>query len=217
MFSRLIGALIASTLVLAPAALLAQGAAKGTTYPTKPIRLIVPFSPGGTNDILARMVGTHLSQTLGESVIVDNRTGADGIIGTEIAVKARPDGYTLLLVSSAYVMNPAVRKLPYDPLKALDFIAKIGSSFLVLSVGPSMPVNSLKDLLAAARAKPGELVLSSSGGFMYFASALFTSLSKHDFNIVLYKGGFPAMIDVIGGQAHTTFAVSVPSRSGTTT
>ena len=213
MFSIRIRALIASVMMLEPVAALAQPASKsaGQTYPNKPIRLIVPFSPGGTNDILARMVGTHLSQTLGESVIVDNRTGADGIIGTEIAVKARPDGYTLLLVSSAYVMNPAVRKLPYDPLKALEFITKLGSSFLVLSVGPSLPVNSLKDLLAAAKAKPGELVLSSSGGFMYFASALFTSLSKHDFNIVLYKGGFPAMIDVIGGQAHTTFAVSVPA------
>ena len=205
MFTSLMRALIAALVVVLPAAVRAQA------YPAKPIRLIVPFSPGGTNDILARMVGTHLSQAWGESVIVDNRTGADGIIGTEIAVKAKPDGYTLLLVSSAFVMNPAVRKLPYDTLRALEFIAKLGSSFLVLSVGPSLPVASVKDLLAVARNKPGELVLSTSGGFMYFASALFTSLSKHDFNIVLYKGGFPAMIDVIGGQAHATFAVSVPA------
>ena len=229
MFSIRIGALIASVMMLAPVAAPAQPASKepvlslskgagqtastgsGQAYPNKPIRLIVPFSPGGTNDILARMVGTHLTQTLGESVIVDNRTGADGIIGTEIAVKAKPDGYTLLLVSSAYVMNPAVRKLPYDTLKALDFIAKLGESFVVLSVGPSMPVNSVKDLLAVAKNKPGELVLSTSGGFQYFASALFTSLSRHDFNIVLYKGAFPAMIDVIGGQVHATFAVSVPA------
>src|SRR4029079_17969542 len=82
--------------------------------PPKPVRLIVPFSPGGTNDILARMVATHLTQTLGETVIVDNRAGAEGIIGTDIAVKAKPDGYTLLVVSSGYAMNPAVRKLPYD-------------------------------------------------------------------------------------------------------
>ena len=205
MFTLLMRVLIAALVLVLPAAVRAQA------YPAKPIRLIVPFSPGGTNDILARMVGTHLSQAWSESVIVDNRTGADGIIGTEIAVKAKPDGYTLLLVSSAYVMNPAVRKLPYDTLRALEFIAKLGSSFLVLSVGPSMPVTSVKDLLAVARNKPGELVLSTSGGFMYFASALFTSLSKHDFNIVLYKGGFPAMIDVIGGQAHATFAVSVPA------
>jgi tripartite-type tricarboxylate transporter receptor subunit TctC len=213
MCSRLILASIVFAVVVAPAKVLAQAATTGAgqAYPNKPIRMIVPFSPGGTNDILARMVGTHLTQALGESVIVDNRTGADGIIGTDIAVKARPDGYTLLLVSSAYVMNPAVRKLPYDTPKALDFVAKLGASFLILSVGPSMPVNSVKDLLAVAKSKPGELVMSSSGGFMHFASALFTSLSKHDFNIVLYKGGFPAMIDVMGGQAHVNFAVSVPA------
>lgn len=205
MFSKLIHALMTGVAVLLPMAALGQA------YPTKPIRLIVPFSPGGTNDILARMVATHLTQTLGETVIVDNRAGAEGIIGTEIAVKAPPDGYTLLLVSSAYVMNPAVRKLPYDSVKALEFVSKLGASFLILSGGPSLPANSVKELLAAAKAKPGEIVLASSGGFMHFASALFTSLSKHDFNIVLYKGGAPAMIDVMGGQAHTTFAVSVPA------
>ncbi len=212
MVSSLIHALMACMVLIAPAAALAQAVKTPTgQYPNKPIRLIVAFAPGGTNDILARMVATHLSQTLGENVIVDNRTGAEGIIGTDLAVKARPDGYTLLLVSSAYVMNPAVRKLPYDSLKALDFVAKLGASYLILSVNPSMPVNSVKELLAMAKNKPGELVLSSSGGFMHFASALFTSLSKHDFNIVLYKGGFPAMIDVIGGQAHVNFAVSVPA------
>ena len=212
MVSSLIHALMACMVLIAPAAALAQAVKTPTgQYPNKPIRLIVAFAPGGTNDILARMVATHLSQTLGENVIVDNRTGAEGIIGTDLAVKARPDGYTLLLVSSAYVMNPAVRKLPYDSLKALDFVAKLGASYLILSVNPSMPVNSVKELLAMAKNKPGELVLSSSGGFMHFASALFTSLSKHDFNIVLYKGGFPAMIDVIGEQAHVNFAVSVPA------
>lgn len=211
MLSIRVRVLMACAAVLAPAAVLAQAAGAGKPYPAKPIRLIVPFTPGGTNDVLARMVATHLSQTLGESVIVDNRSGGEGLIGTEIAVKVRPDGYTLLLVSSAYVMNPAVRKLPYDTLKALDFVAKLGASFIILSVGPAVPVNSVKDLLAVARNKPGELVLSTSGGFQYFASALFTSLSKHDFNIVLYKGAVPAMIDVIGGQAHATFAVSVPA------
>ena len=205
-----LAAFVAITVLCAPLAARAQ-TAKAAPYPNKPVRLIVPFSPGGTNDILARMIATHLSQTWGESFIVDNRAGGEGLIGTEIAVKAKPDGYTLLLVSSAYVMNPAVRKLPFDSLTALDFIGKLGASFIVLSVGPSMPVNSVKDLLAVAKSKPGELVLTTSGGFQYFASALFTSLSKHDFNIVLYKGAVPAMIDVIGGQAHVTFGVSVPA------
>jgi len=183
----------------------------GAAYPTKPIRLIVPFAPGGTNDILGRMVATHLSQTLGQSMIVDNRLGHQGIIGTDLAAKAAPDGYTLVVISAAYTMNPVVLKMPYDTLTALEFVAKIGASFLVLSVGPSLPVNSVKDLLATAERRPGEIVLASSGGFMHFASALFQSLSKQKFNIVLYKGGFPAMIDVIGGQAHAHFAVSVPA------
>ena len=200
-------------LVTACTAHVVQGAAAPTeaNYPIRPIRLIVPFSPGGTNDILGRMIATHLTEILGKTMIVDNRAGAEGIIGTEIAAKAAPDGYTLIVLSAAYVMNPAVRKLPYDPPKAFEFIAKIGASFLVLSVGPLLPVNSVKDLLATAKRRPGEIVLASSGGFMHFASALFQSLSKEKFNIVLYKGGFPAMMDVIGGQAHAHFAVSVPA------
>ena len=171
----------------------------------------MPFSPGGTNDVLGRLVATHLTSTLGQPVIVDNRTGAEGIIGTEIAVRAPADGYTLLVASTGYVMNAAVKKLPYDPVKALEFISKMGSTFLILTVGPSLPVNSVNDLLASAKAKPGQIVIASSGGFMHFASALFASLAKTNFNIVLYKGGAPAMFDVMGGQAHATFAVSVPA------
>ncbi len=205
MFARLIFALVASVVVLLPGAVLAQA------YPTKPIRLIVPFSPGGTNDILARMVATHLTETLGQTMIVDNRPGYQGIIGTDLVAKAAPDGYTLAMISSAYTMNPVTLKMPYDSIRALEFVAKIGASFLVLSVGPSLPVNSVNELLATAGRRPGEIVLASSGGFMHFASALFQSLSKQKFNIVLYKGGFPAMMDVIGGQAHAHFAVSVPA------
>lgn len=197
--------LLATLVFLLSSSTLAQ------SYPVKPMRLIVPFSPGGTNDILARMVATHLSETLGESMVVDNRPGAEGIIGTDIAVKAKPDGYTLLLVSSAYVMNPVVRKLPYDSLTALEFIAKIGASFLVLSVNPALPANSVKELLDLAKEEPGKVTLGSSGGFMHFASALLKSLSQRDFNIILYKGGAPAMIDTISGQVNATLAVSVPA------
>ena len=197
--------------ILAPAH--AASKASDQDYPNRPIRLIVPFAPGGTNDILARMTATHLTGALGQTVIVDNRTGAEGVIGTDLAAKAKPDGYTLVTLSSAYTMNPVVLKLPYDSLKAFDFVTKIGASFLILSVGPSLmnQVNSANDLVAIAKAKPGQIVLSSSGGFLHFASALFKSMSKADFNIVLYKGGFPAMMDVIGGQTHATFAVSVPA------
>ena len=217
MFEKVAAAwLIAVTLLYASAAAhaasvhAARTESKGTgqPYPNKPIRMIVPFAPGATNDMLGRMAGQHLSQTLAQPVIVDNRAGAEGIIGTELAVKAPPDGYTLIVISSAYTMNPVVMTLPYDPLTALEFVARIGRSFLILVAGPALPVNSVKDLIAAAKAKPGAIVLSSSGGFLHFASALFTSLSKEKFNIVLYKGGYPAMLDVIAGQTHAGFQAS---------
>jgi len=200
-------------MVIACAAQAVQGAAgpADANYPNKPIRLIVPFSPGGTNDILGRMIAAHLTEIMGKTMIVDNRAGAEGIIGTEIAAKAVPDGYTLVVLSAAYVMNPAVRKLPYDPLKAFEFIAKLGASSTVLCVGPSLPVGSVKDMLAAAKSKPGQIMLGTSGGFQHFATALFRNLSGQDFTIVLYKGAFPAMIDVIGGQLHATIIPIVPS------
>jgi len=205
MFKRLFHGLFASVVLLSPAWVLAQA------YPTKPVRLIVPFSPGGTNDILGRIVATRLSETLGQHVIVDNRPGHQGIIGTNLGANAAPDGYTLVMISSAYTMNPVTMKLPFDPMKALVFVSKIGASFLILSVGPSMPVKSVSELLAEAQRKPGEIVIASSGGFMHFASALFQGLSHRKFNIVLYKGGFPAMMDVIGGHAQVHLAVSVPA------
>jgi tripartite-type tricarboxylate transporter receptor subunit TctC len=210
MFQRLISAVAACIALMPASAAPGQAASKTSTqaYPDKPIRLIVPFAPGATNDILARMVGTDFQQVWGQPVIVDNRAGAEGIIGTELAVKAQPDGYTLIIISSAYTMNPVTMKLPYDPITALEFVSKIGTSFLVLTVGPLLPVNSVKELIAAARAKPGEIVFSSSGGFLHFATALFTSLSRERFNIVLYKGGYPAMMDVIGGQTHAAFQAS---------
>jgi tripartite-type tricarboxylate transporter receptor subunit TctC len=186
--------------------------AHAQSYPTKPIRLIIPFAPGGTNDVLGRMVAQHLTESLGQTIVPDNRPGFQGIIGTDMAAKAQPDGYTLAMISSAYTMNPVTVKVPFDPLTALDFVIRIGQSFLIMTVGPMMPqVNSVQDLIAEARRKPGEIVLSSSGGFMHFATALFNSMSKAKFNIVLYKGGFPAMMDVMGGQVHAGFAVSVPA------
>jgi tripartite-type tricarboxylate transporter receptor subunit TctC len=106
-------------------------------------------------------------------------------------------------------MNPVVMKLPYDPLTALEFVERIGRSFLVLVVGPLLPVDSVKDLIAAAHSKPDQITLSSSGGFLHFASALFTSMSKEKFTIVLYKGGYPAMMDVVAGQTHAAFQASV--------
>jgi tripartite-type tricarboxylate transporter receptor subunit TctC len=203
-------ALTALNALLVPAAAQAQSAA-AQPYPAKPIRMIVPFAPGGTNDILGRMLAVHLTEIWGKAVVVDNRTGADGIIGTEIAAKSAPDGYTLVVLSSGYGMNAVVRKLPYNTLTAFDFVGKIGASFLILSVNPSIPATSVKELVALAAKKPGAISLSTSGGFQHFATALFKSLAKQDFNIIVYKGGFPAMVDAIGGQVSATFAVSVPA------
>jgi len=181
------------------------------SYPTKPVRLIVPFSPGGTNDILARMIANHLTEKFGKTFIVDNRVGADGIIGTEIVTKAAPDGYTLIVLSAAYAMNPAVRKLPYDPQNAVEFIIKLGAGPTLLSVGPALPVDSVKALFAVTKSKPGQIIFGTSGGFQYFATALLRTLSGQDFNIVLYKGTAPALIDVIGGQTHASIAPVVPT------
>jgi tripartite-type tricarboxylate transporter receptor subunit TctC len=203
---------LAFALVTCLSAVAAHGAAApAEAYPTKPIRLLVPFSPGGTNDILARMIGAHLTEKFGKTVIVDNRPGADGVIATDIVSKANPDGYTLIILSSAYAMNPAVRKLPYDPLKAIEFVMKLGDGPTILTVGPALQVDSVKALFAATKSKPGAIIFGTSGGFQYFATALLRTLSKEDFNIVLYKGTAPALIDVIGGQTHASIAPIVPS------
>ena len=216
MAAGLPSALILVTLSGVPPAALAQPAkAKDGQYPNKPVRLIVPFSPGGTNDVMARMVAQHLSQTWGESFIVDNRAGGEGLIGTEIAVKARPDGYTLLLVSSAYVMNPAVRKMPYDSVKAMDFVAKLGATFTVLSTGPSLPVTSVKDLLAAAKARPGELNYGSTGigSGSHLSTELFMARTGIRMTHIPYRGTAPAVQDVIAGQVELMFAPLVNTQA----
>jgi tripartite-type tricarboxylate transporter receptor subunit TctC len=186
------------------------GAAE-TQFPTLPIRLLVPQAAGGSNDIMARNVANHLTQTFGKQVVVDNRPGAEGIIGTEIVARSAPDGYTLLLASAAFTMNPAVRKLPYDSLTAFDWVAKLGSGPTVLTVGPLLPVGTVKEILAIGKEKPGVITMASAGGFQHFGTALFRSLSGVDFTILLYKGGFPAMIDVMGGQSHMTVGSIVQS------
>ena len=181
----------------------AQQAAPDANYPTKPIRLIVPQAPGGSNDIMARYIGGQLGERLGRQVVVDNRPGAEGMIGSELVARAAPDGYTLLMASTAFTMNPAViRKLPYDPIKDFNFAATLGRAPVVITVGPSLPVNSIKDLVALGKAKPNYITIASAGGFMHFVSAMFRSYAGMDAVIALYKGGAPALTDVMGGHAH---------------
>jgi tripartite-type tricarboxylate transporter receptor subunit TctC len=183
----------------------ADDAAKN--YPSRPIRVIVPQAPGGSNDIWARYIGGQLSERLGRTVVVDNRPGAEGMIGTEIVARANPDGYTLLMASTAFVMNPAViRKLPYDPVKDFDWAATFGRAPVVITVGPAAQVNSLKELIALAKSKPNYITMASAGGFMHFVSAMFRSHAGFTGEIALYKGGAPALIDVMSGQAHMAIA-----------
>ena len=199
-----------SALALAMSAQAAQRPAAdgaGASYPVRPIRVVVPQAPGGSNDIMARYIGGRLGERVGRQVVVDNRPGAEGMIGTEIVARANPDGYTLLAASTAFTMNPAViRKLPYDPVKDFDWAATFGKAPVVITVGPAAKVNSLQDLIALAKSKPNYITMASAGGFMHFVSAMFRSHAGFKGEIALYKGGAPALLDVISGQAHMAVA-----------
>ena len=188
--------------------------ADGANYPTRPVRVIVPQAPGGSNDIVARYIGAQLGERIGRQVVIDNRPGAEGAIGTEIVARANPDGYTLLMASTAFTMNPAVvRKLPYDPVKDFDWVAMLGKGPVVITVGPALQVNSLQDLIAVGKSKPNYITIASAGGFMHFVSAMFRSQAGIKAEIALYKGGAPALIDVMSGQAHMAVATLVTASS----
>lgn len=177
-------------------------------YPTKPVRLIVPFPPGGSNDVVGRMIATGLSERLGKQVVVDNRAGAGGTIGTEIAAHAPADGYTLLLISIAHAVNPWLYKVNYDAVKSFTPVAILASGPNVLAVNPGLPVNSVKELIALAKQKPGELQWASAGigSFQHLGGTLFMLEAGVDMLHVPFKGGGPAMIDVIGGHTQLLFS-----------
>ena len=174
------------------------------SYPTKPIRLIVPFPPGGSNDIIGRYLANHLSERFGKQVVIDNRGGAGGLIGTETAANAVADGHTLLMISVAYTMNAAIYKLPYDSVKSFARVAQLGTGPAVLAMYPGLPVNSVKEFITLAKAKPNTLIYATAGigSFQHFASELFRTSAGLSMVHVPYKGGGPAMIDTIAGQAH---------------
>jgi tripartite-type tricarboxylate transporter receptor subunit TctC len=182
-------------------------ASAADSYPSKPVRLIIPFPPGGSNDIVGRLIAVKLSESLGKQVVVDNRGGAGGVIGSEMAAKSDPDGYTLLIVSAAYAFNPALYNLPFDPVKSFVPVAKLGSGPNSLVVHPGVPANSVKELIALAKQKPGQLICACSGvgSFQHMGTELFKSMAGIDFKIVQFKGGGPAMIDQLGG--HSQFSL----------
>jgi tripartite-type tricarboxylate transporter receptor subunit TctC len=197
--------------ILAAAALAAisSGAAffaHAQSYPTKAVRLIIPFPPGGSNDVVGRMIAFQLGERLGKQVVAENQGGAGGIIGTEAVARAAPDGHTLLLISVAHAFGASMYKLPYDPIGAFSPITMLGTGPVVLCVYPKLGVNSLRELMELAKAKPGQLNYATAGvgSFQHLSSALFKLQSGLDIVHIPFKGGGPAMMDVVAGNTQIT-------------
>jgi len=188
-------------------ALSAASAHAQDRYPTRPIRIVVGFAPASSNDILSRFVGAKLAERLGQQVVVDNRPGANGIIGAQLAANANPDGHTLLLVTTSYTMNPAVHKLSFDPVKAFAPVTLLGSGPLALVASPSFAPNNVKELVAYAKARPGIVTYATAGigGVNHFGSELFARVAGIQLVHVPYKGGAPGLTDVMGGQVNIMF------------
>jgi tripartite-type tricarboxylate transporter receptor subunit TctC len=185
---------------------------KGQTYPSRPVRIVSPFPPGGGNDALCRIVAPRLSESLKQQVIVENRAGANGIVGTEVAARSAPDGYTIVLIPSGHAVNASLyKKLPFDTIRDFTPITLVGSSPLVLAVHPSLPAKNVRDLIALARARPGELTYASAGvgASGHLGGALFETLTHTKMTHIPYKGMAIAIIDVMSGQVTMTFGTSL--------
>lgn len=189
---------------------LAGVAAAQQDYPNRLIRYIVPYSPGGSTTFTSRLVGQRLTEVWGQQVLIDNRPGANTVIGTQAAVTAKPDGYTLVYIGSALAANQTLIKAPYDAIRDIAPIATVSSYENLLAVHPSVPAKTLKELIALAKARPGKLnyATSSHGGSTHLAAALFNSVAGIKTQQVPYKGGGPAVTDLIGG--HVDFILAVP-------
>jgi len=204
--------ILTAAVAMAAAGVAAPAHAQGT-YPTRPIRFVIPFPPGGGLDLMGRMIGQHLAEAWGQQVLVDNRPGAGGQIGTEIVARAAPDGYTITLVSSAHTINPALyRRLPYDAIRHFAPVIQVTSVPHLLVVHPSIPARTVRELIQLVRARPGQLPYASGGvgASTHLAGELFRSMAGLDMVHVPYKGSGPGMVDVIAGQVPITFG-SVPS------
>jgi tripartite-type tricarboxylate transporter receptor subunit TctC len=183
--------------------------ASAQPYPVKPVRLIVPFVPGGNSDIIARSISPEMSKALGQPIVIENRGGAGGLIGTEVAARSAPDGYTLLMVSAAHTINPAMaKKLPYDAVRdfsAISIVADVPATFMV---HPSIPSKNIREFIALARARPGELNYSSAGrgSVSHLSGELFSSMAKIRMVHVAYKGSGASVIDLIAGHTQVQFS-----------
>ena len=186
---------------------LAAGLAQSQQYPTKPVRIIAPFAPGGGTDFIARLIAQKLTERLGQQVIVENKPGAGGNLGAEFAVKSAPDGYTLLLVAGSYTVNPSLYKLSFDPVNDITPIVQLSQGPFVVAVHPSVPANNLKELIELARRQPDKLSYASagSGSITHLASELFLDMAKIKVVHIPYKGTGPALNDTIAGSTQLIF------------
>ncbi|MEI6321209.1 MAG: tripartite tricarboxylate transporter substrate binding protein [Pseudomonadota bacterium] len=199
-------AAIAASSLLACAA----GAHAASAYPDRPVRMIVPFTPGGGTDLVARMIAQKLGENLGQPVVVDNRPAVDGVVGTEIAARSQPDGYTLLQVSTSHAINVALgRKLPYDTLKDFAPIAHTANQQLILVVNPGLPVRTVKELIALGRAKPDALNYGSSSNATALPTELFKAMTGIQAQHIPYKGSPPMLADLIAGQIQMSIAAAI--------
>jgi len=194
--------------LLTAVAVLASTACPAQKYPDRPVRVLVPFPAAGGTDILARLFLQKVSERLGANFVIDNRAGAGGTIGTEIVAKAPPDGYTILVCSSSHTINPSVyKKLGYDPIRDFAPVTMIASGPGLLVVHPSVPARNVKELIALAKAKPGQLIYASAGNGTppHLAAELFKSMAGIDMVHIPYKGNVPAFVDLISGAVQVSF------------
>jgi tripartite-type tricarboxylate transporter receptor subunit TctC len=184
-------------------------AALAQAYPNKPIKLIVPFAPGGFTDVVARILGQKLSISLGQPFVIENKAGAGATIGTDFVAKAAPDGYTLVMVSTTHVISPAIyAKLPYDPIKSFTPVSKLVDSAYVLMVNPKVPVNSVADYIALAKAQPDKIHYASSGNgsSQHLMGGMFAAMTGTKLIHVPYKGSSGAASDLVAGVVESSFA-----------
>jgi tripartite-type tricarboxylate transporter receptor subunit TctC len=205
--------MIRGTLVLALALLgVSAECALAQSYPIRPIRLVVASSPGGASDILGRLLAQKLGEELGQQVVVDNRGGASGVIGTDIVAKATPDGYTLLIIQPSLTINPSmIRKLPYDAVRDFAPVSCVVDAVQIMTVNPSVAAKTVKDLIALAKAKPGQLTFGSPGigTSPHMTMELFKQTAGVDIPQVLFKGSGPAFISLISGEISATVSTAL--------
>lgn len=189
------------------------GSALAQAWPNRPIRMVVPYTPGGYTDLMARLVGQKISDALGQPVIFENKPGANAIIGTEVVAKAAPDGYTFGTVIAAHAVNATLNpKLPYDTQKDLTYVSLMSSAPLIMIAHPSLPANNIKELIALAKAKPGELNFASSGvgAAAHLTMEMFKSRVGIDMQHIPYKGTAGALQDIVGGRINVMFDIVGP-------